>query len=108
NRGIAAGTAASDIAFVDHSDICDAVILCQIVCGGEAVETTANNHHIVTAFHLRLGPNLGPAFLGKTLGKQLECRIAGTFFAGMLCRHDAYQVLYTSVLVEVAFRVNQS
>ena len=80
--GVAAGIAAAEPALLDHSDIGDAVVLCQIVGRGEAVSAAADHHRVISRFRFRAAPCRLPAFLaGEALLEERKGGIALRHFS---------------------------
>ena len=65
------------IALLDHGDIGDAVLLGEIIGGGEAVPAAADDHHVVVRLRLGLAPDRLPvAVAGDRVDEQASERIA--------------------------------
>src|SRR5206468_211840 len=67
DRGVAPAAAATEIVPLEHGDVGHAVVLCQIVGGGQTVNAAADNDDIVAIPHRALGPH---RLLAKNLHPQ--------------------------------------
>ncbi len=69
--GVAPDIAGADIALLDHRDIGDAVLLGEIMGGGEPMPAAADDHHVVVRLRLRLAPDRLPvAVAGDRVGEE--------------------------------------
>ena len=59
--GVAPDIAGAEIRLLDHRDIGDAVLLGEIIGGGETVTAAADDHHVVGRLGLGLAPERLPA-----------------------------------------------
>ena len=72
-----AGVAAAEPALLDHRDVGDAVLLGQVIRGGETVAAAADDDHVVLALRLRAAPRLLPVLVVATrVAREGEDRIA--------------------------------
>ena len=60
NCRVAACVATAQPAFFNHRHIGDAEILAQIIGSGQAMPTSANNHHVIGFFCLGIAPGTAP------------------------------------------------
>ena len=76
DRGVAPDIAGAEIALLQHGDIGDAMLLGEVIGGGETMPA-ADNDHVVSRLRLRLPPGLRPAAIaGEPLLQEGEGRIA--------------------------------
>ena len=76
DRGVAPDIARAEIALLEHRHIGDAVVLRQVIGGGQPVPAAADNDHIIMAFGLRLPPGRLPALVaGQRLFENGKCGI---------------------------------
>ena len=76
DRRVAADIAAADPALFEHGDIGEAVLLGEIIGGGEAVAAAADDHGVIRGFGFRIAPGRRPAAMaGHRVAKQGEERI---------------------------------
>ncbi|MNR34900.1 hypothetical protein D3C85_1527090 [compost metagenome] len=61
--GVARGVAAAQPALLDHRHVGDAVLLGQVVGGGQAVPATADDDHVVDFFRGWRAPHALPVFV---------------------------------------------
>ena len=61
--GVAAGIAATQPALLDHGDVADAVVLREVVGGGQPVAAAADDHRVILRLRLRRAPGRRPARL---------------------------------------------
>ena len=71
DRGVAAGVAAAEPALLEHRDVGDAVLLGEIVGGGQAVAAGADDDHLVARLRLRAAPGRCPVLVtGESVSRE--------------------------------------
>ncbi len=70
---VASGAATTDVALVDDGHVCDAVVLGEVVSGGQAVETTTYDDDVVRVAHLRATPHPWPVTPGQAVLDERAC-----------------------------------
>jgi len=76
--GVATGVAAADPALLEHGDVADAMLLGEVVGGGETVAAAADDDHVVFRAGLRAAPGRRPvAMMGQGVAGEAEDRVAG-------------------------------
>ncbi len=82
--GVAPDIAGAEIGLLDHGDIGDAVLLGEVIGGGETVPAAADDDNVVGLLGLGLAPQRLPAPIAReSIGEQASNRIA---HGGMLRR----------------------
>ena len=67
---ISTGTAATDVTLLEHGDVGDSVIACQVIGRGQAMDPTADDDHVVRRLQVVVVPDLGPGLASQAAGEQ--------------------------------------
>ncbi len=73
DRGVAPGVAAAEPTTLEHRDLADAVLLRQVIGGGEAMAAAADDHDVVGGLGLGEAPERRPLLVaGKSIAQERE------------------------------------
>ena len=90
--GVAPRSAAAQIALVDNGNVGDAVVGCQVVGGGKAMNAAANNDHVVGRLEVMVSPHPWPVLTGQALLRQRRRAVANRTRIRFSKRHHALSV----------------
>ena len=97
DRRVAPGIAAAQPALLQHRDVAHAVILCQVVCRGQAMQAGTHDHHVVGLSWLRIPPLPIPIPLtAKAVPEYGPCRVSSHFHPST-ARVSGTRALHTAI-----------
>ena len=81
DRRITASIAATDVVFLEHGDVADAVVLGEVIGGGKTVPAAAHDYDIVRGLGVGIPPRARPTLVpAKGIPEQAERRVAHRLF----------------------------